>query len=91
MQYLLTEEEYKALLKSKEDANNAVKKTVQELCTMVADHMPVGPLPWQKKDHPKEPWGCIITVSQQDNSDEHYCDHCPVQKMCPYQFKNWSK
>jgi hypothetical protein len=91
MQYLLSEAEYKALLKAKDEAEKAVKNKVQELCTMVADHMPVGPHDWQQKDAQPEPWGCIITRSKMENTYEGYCDECPVQKLCPCGFKNWSK
>ena len=33
-----------------------------------------------------EPWGCILT-----SEDEHYCDECPVRRICPHPWKKYSQ
>lgn len=95
MQYLLSEEEYKDLLNRIEEAESKSfdlsKKKLQELCTKIADTMPIK-CSWDKKREPA-PWGCLIT-RQNDPEDpygEWYCDDCPVQDICPYEYKDWSK
>lgn len=83
MQYILTQEELDQL---KADAAKLITKMADDLqtaCTLVADHKPVT-VPWDRGT--KAIWGCILTVTH-----EHYCDHCPVQKICPHPHKNWSK
>jgi hypothetical protein len=101
MQYILSEEEYKAL---KTDADRGrrleghqtvhlSRKKLQELCTKIADTMPVK-WGWGKPDDPK-PWGCVITAEKKAEEegyhDEWYCDKCPVQDLCPYEGKSYSK
>ena len=81
MQYVLTEEEYKALVDAKKKALQDVGSTLQNLCTMVADNLPIT-VYWSKE---KEPWKCIHSMET-----EWYCDNCPVLEMCPSN-KNWSK
>ena len=84
MQYLLTEQEYNDLITRGKKAEEKQKEILQDLCTKVADHMPVlwG---WSKDEKPKV-WQCIHSVE-----GEWYCDSCPVQKVCPEQYKHWSK
>lgn len=94
MQYLLTEEEYKALHKrireAEEKAPSISKKKLQELCTKIADTMPIKKS-WDKKADPS-PWGCKITVEKDpENGYEWYCDDCPVQEICPYEYQEYSK
>jgi len=84
MQYLLTQEEYDALRNAGQAEKQQIKDTLQDLCTKVADHMPVM-WGWSKNEEAK-PWGCILTR----NSD-WYCDACPVRKVCPYPRKELSK
>ena len=83
MQYLLTEEEYKAL---KADAQlgkeSPSKDDLQKFCTIVADTMPAG-VEWIGKT---KPWGCVLT-----KDTEWYCDDCPARQLCPNRFKSWSK
>ena len=101
MQYILSEEEYKAL---KTDADRGkrfeghttvhmTRKQLQDLCTKIADTMPVK-WGWGKPDTPK-PWGCVITAQKtaeaEGGSGEWYCDTCPVQRLCPYEGKSWSQ
>jgi hypothetical protein len=82
MQYLLTQEEYDLLLTSRaERPSEKTLATIQELCTKVADHMPVKF--WGRDE--ETPWGCILT------KEDWYCDECPVQNLCPHKFKRWSK
>jgi hypothetical protein len=87
MQYILTQEEYDKLLKKGKDLEQKTIDDLQKLCTMVADHMPIKNS-WMEDDEPMEPWRCILTVEE---VYEHLCDGCPVQKLCPYKYKNYSK
>lgn len=80
MQYLLTEKEYLDLTEKRPESH---KKTLQQLCTMVADYMPVN-AGWRPVE--PSPWGCILS-----QKGEWYCDACPVQKLCPQPSKSWSK
>lgn len=86
MQYILSQEEYDNLLNKGKDREQQNIDVLQELCTMVADHMPIKNS-WMDEDDPMEPWRCILTVEDW----EHYCDECPVRKLCPYKYKNYSK
>ena len=81
MQYILSEEELEELKSTKEYDIKMSKVKLQELCSKIANTMPVE-VYWTKTP---EPWGCII------GKHEWYCDKCPVSKICPYEFKNWSK
>lgn len=83
MQYILTEEEYKRLKDLAEYEKRRNAKVINELCIMVADHMPITEWPGTKKD-PK-PWGCVNS-----REGEWYCDDCPVQHLC-LENKIWSK
>lgn len=82
MQYLLTEEEYQALKTKQQHDIKLSNDKLQALCTKIANEMPV--LYWNNKE--PEIWGCILTEEY-----EHYCDECPVQKICPNLNKGWSK
>lgn len=86
MQYLLTEEEYKELVAQAEGKKVANKELIQELCTEVATHKPVKY--WGRKE--AVIWGCILLDEEHPASAE-YCDECPVEKGCPYDYKRWSK
>ena len=83
MQYLLTEEEYANLKTKKRQLEDIDKDKLQKLCTEIADAMPVK-RHWSNET---SPWGCILS----EEHGHHYCDHCPVQKICPYHSKRWSK
>lgn len=56
---------------------------LQELCTSIANSMPVT-IEYAHGGSETRAWGCSI-----DN--DGYCDDCPVQKICPYTNKNYSK
>jgi len=58
-----------------------LKKILQDLCTRVANNEPVKE-GWYKG----KPWGCILT-----EEGEWYCDDCPVQDICPHDYKEWSQ
>ena len=79
MHYILSEEEYKALVAKGAAAEIREKDKIQALCTMVADYKPVG------MGRNSEPWGCTINV------DDGVCDGCPVEELCGYEFKEWSQ
>ena len=88
MQYILSEEEMaevRALKERTRSLPDLVK--LQEMCTKIADEWPTW-RGWNNELGP-EPWGCVITY--EGNGHEHYCDECPVQDICPMEFKSWSK
>lgn len=89
MQYILSEEEYSALITKGKKREVADKELIQKLCTLCAEHIPVTPY-WNKDDksYIPEPWGCILTKG---GNGCGYCDDCPVQDDCPYDDKDWSK
>jgi hypothetical protein len=82
MQYILTQEEYNELVHTKNKQKLGNQKELQDLCTKIADTMPIQ---WTWGDKALEPWGCIHTRY------DWYCDDCPVQKICPETSKEWSK
>lgn len=84
MQYILTEEEYNLLLERKNNYIKMQNSSLQELCTKIANEMPID-YGWPGKKEIK-PWSCILT-----EPDEWYCDQCPVKKICPNPHKEWSK
>ena len=86
MKYILTQKEYNELRQAQKVRIGLKKEKLQQLCTKIANEMPVvwgrnGPDP-----KPLKPWGCII-----DNQDEWYCDLCPVIDICPNKHKEFSK
>jgi hypothetical protein len=81
MQYILTEQEYDELVTTKKNKLALQEKELQELCTKIADTMPMRT--------EASPWGCVLTV--ESNGGEWYCDECPVQTICPKRYKHWSK
>lgn len=86
MMYILTQEEYVELKQAKSEKIQMSKKKLQTLCTKIANEMPVN---WGWGGPDPKPWGCIHT--ENDEYDEWYCDKCPVQEICPEEWKNWSK
>lgn len=97
MQYLLTEEEYNNLKTRRAYEIRMSKDKLQKLCTKICDTMPVD-WGWGGKGQEKniKPWGCIITAQKRaeeegDHCHEWYCDECPVQDICPKEYKSWSK
>lgn len=85
MKYILSEEEYNALKSEQELKIKLSEGKLQALCTKIADEMPIK-VYWSDE---KEPWGCLLTKEKAD--EEWYCDHCPVQEICPQPGKEWSK
>jgi hypothetical protein len=84
MQYILTQAEYDELLGRQQLDLTTRKEQLQILCTWAADHMPVS-VAWKNNGEP-EPWGCILTTKF-----DHCCDACPVQELCPHEYKEWSQ
>ena len=85
MQYLLTQEEYNKLQNEAARGRELPSdKELQELCTEIADTMPVL-LSWRPAEEPS-PWGCIMTTKSTE-----YCDHRPVKTICPNKEKKYSK
>lgn len=85
MQYLLTEEELAELKAQITAAEVREKDKVQKLCTLVATFVPVA-RPWYGEDAIPTPWGCI----RNEVNNPEYCDCCPVDDECPYDYKEWS-
>ena len=90
MQYLLTQSEYNALKKVDEERIyiHLTEKKFQTLCTKIADEMPVA-WGWEWGEPDPQPWGCKITVEKTEG--EWFCDACPVDKICRYYYKEYSK
>lgn len=90
MQYILTEEEYKALKSKQNHEIELSRKKLQILCTKIANEMPVV---WGWNGPDPKPWGCKITIEENSEfgTDEWYCDKCPVAEICPSDEKEWSK
>ena len=101
MKYILTEDELNDLKWQITIAKTERHDLVQELCRLVATHKPVKF--WGHKD--ARTWGCILNekIESEDEDDfavdkdgnelqsMGYCDECPVQDICPYKYKKWSK
>ena len=90
MQYILNEEEMEEIrqLRAKMKGLPSVDK-LQKMSTKIADEWPTW-RGWDKKNpHDPEPWGCVIT--REAEGEEWYCDECPVQNICPNEWKSWSK
>lgn len=81
MMYVLTQEEFDALQEKNRKITEDVQKVLQDLCTRVANSELV-----KEGWYAGKPWGCVLTVEH-----EWYCDDCPVQDVCPYDWKEWSK
>lgn len=93
MQYILSQEEYDELKAKRSHEIQLSKKKLQDLCTKIADTMPVQWNWGSKKNDPEyfKPWGCVFTVEKEHRFDEWYCDQCPVQDICPSTYKPYSK
>lgn len=94
MQYILDENEMKSFQTDREALREILKtlpstKTLQTMCTKIANEWPTF-TGWDNKN-PSEPrpWRCVIT--EEEDGNEWYCDKCPVQNICPYPHKEWSK
>ncbi|QAX97769.1 hypothetical protein ASswx1_124 [Aeromonas phage Asswx_1] len=100
MQYILTEEEYKELKAVQKRNVMDNKKQLQQLCTKIANTMPI--FYWGKEE--ADIWGCIhneeidpdewedVTIPGKEvMHTSGYCDECPVQDICPTEYKRWSK
>ena len=82
MQILLTHDEYGSL---KEKAGRAVEyDDLQKLCTLVANFAPAT-RSWDTGN--ESPWGCLLD----EESNPEYCDDCPAEEMCPYEYKQFSQ
>jgi hypothetical protein len=82
MMYILTQEEFDALQEKNHKISEDARKVLQDLCTRVANSEPV-----KEGWYEGKVWGCILTKT----NDFGYCDRCPVQDVCPYEWKEWSK
>ena len=82
MMFVLTQQEYDGLREARKHEIQLSKKKLQDLCTKIADEMPVKF--WGRKE--ASVWGCILTIG-----DEHCCDECPVTQICPHESKEWSQ
>ena len=62
MQYILTQEEYDNLKKKQKTEFQLSKNNLQNLCTKIANNMPVD---WGWGENNPKPWGCILTVKDE--------------------------
>ena len=85
MQYILSQEEYTELLNKISKRSKEEEDILQDLCTKVCDNMPIVWDWGRNEDKLMQPWGCILTKKN------WYCDQCPVSKVCPRKWKEWSK
>lgn len=76
--YILTEAEYRDLKAQQQRELGLSTKKLQELCTKIANTMPVK---WGWGEPDPKPWGCMLTAKNE--GEEWYCDQCPVQSICP--------
>ena len=81
MQYILTEQEYNDLKAKQKLSLNLQTDKLQAVCTKIANEYPIKF--WGREE--ASPWGCVFTET------DWYCDQCPVQEICPNEFKEWSK
>jgi hypothetical protein len=81
MMYILTQSEMDELNQRNIKAAADLHNTLQDLCTRIANTELVKTGWYEGK-----PWGCVLTVEH-----EWYCDDCPVQTVCPLEWKHWSK
>ena len=88
MQYILTQEEYDALRNNVRVKSLAQTEKMQQLCTKIADTMPIR-WTWGPGKETPTPWGCIITLEKE--GQEWYCDECPVREICPSNRKSYSQ
>lgn len=77
MQYLLTEQEYKALVDAPKIIEKKTDKIIADLCRRVALHEPT--------EDTGRPYGCV-----QEYPSSLDCDDCPLQDVCTYDRKSWS-
>jgi len=104
MQYLLTEEEYRAL-KSKAE-NSTPNDKLHLKCIKAACSIKIS-LDWGTWEEKPQPWGCpyaylllskkkqlsILNGELDEEDVKHYieyCDECPVQDICP-SARHWSQ
>lgn len=80
MQYLLTKEEYDAILEAHKKEIKKLNEVIQDLCTRVAVNEPI---------NDGAPWGCIRSDNKENRA--WYCGGCPALDQCPYKHKEWSK
>jgi endonuclease III len=85
MMYILTQEEFDVLQEKKHKIVEDAQKILQHVCTKAANEWPIKY--WGRAE--ASPWGCYLTMEA--NGTEWYCDECPVQDICPYEYKDWSK
>ena len=82
MQYILSEEEMRALQDQAQAVKTKHTQALQDLCTLAALHVPV-----TRQYQPSEPWGCILSDIQR----AEYCDDCPAVALCPCTRKRYSQ
>lgn len=83
MQYILTEDEYRALTETKRKRDEAETAELQRLCTLVAEHAPS--IEWPGSKENPRPNGCPITGKYA------YCSGCQAREMCPNPHKRYGQ
>lgn len=103
MIYILTEEEYDTLVDKGKKAKGETDQIINNLCTLVAAHMPIKY--WGNDDF--NAWGCphyehkklyqltypnspVRETTSIKGKVVEYCDKCPIKQHCT-QIKRYSK
>ena len=90
MQYILTQEEYKALQNKDADVQLDLKNEIADLCQEVASLRHVSNNFNGVKTN--TPYGCIRNVHLSNEWPRAwYCDDCPVRTICTFTGKEYSK
>jgi len=91
MQYILSKEEYDALVNGKLERAKMADKKLQKLCTKICNEMPVK-WGWDINNDEPKPWTCKLNPPKDpEYYEEWYCDQCPVVDICPCTEKEFSQ
>ena len=88
MMYVLTQEELDELKKARKHELHLSRKKLQDLCTKLAETSLLRKVYWRGSwilEKAEGPQGCILTKTS------FYCDHCPVEDICPSDRKEHSQ
>lgn len=94
MQYLLSEEEMQGVRVREREmldlpSRDVLVTAVQSIACNAIGLQP--DMDWMAKREPStRPHGCYHVRDDKGQRTSHYCDFCPVTKLCP-QPKSWSK
>lgn len=89
IQYVLTEQEYQDAVRAKREALEKAKGKLFKFCQEMAESVPVSYQRYDGTMSDPAPAGCIST--QGGKNENGYCSDCPVSRICPKEWKNWSQ